>query len=83
MPWGGRKNHGLLPCFTMYIDQYLSEPVQAKGRRTLMNLTSFFLVSYSAFHIVIPGYGKRVQVPRGPAAVNGDETRQCHCLFKT
>jgi len=23
-----------------------------------------------------------VQVPRGPAAVNGDETRGCHCLGK-
>ncbi len=25
------------------------------------------------------GQGKRVQNPRGPAAVNGDETRRRHC----
>ena len=24
------------------------------------------------------GQGKRVRNPRGPAAVNGDETRRCH-----
>jgi hypothetical protein len=28
---------------------------------------------------MILGLGKRVQIPRGPAAVNGDETRYCHC----
>ena len=47
-----------------------------------MNLTTFFPVSYSAFHNMTLGQGKRVQVPRGPAAVNGNETRECHCLFQ-
>jgi hypothetical protein len=32
------------------------------------------------FHQEVPGQGKRVQFPRGPAAVNGDETRSRHCL---
>ena len=27
-----------------------------------------------------PGEGKRVQIPRGPAAVTGYETRRRHCL---
>jgi hypothetical protein len=79
MPWDGLKNLGLLPFFRWEKIEIYQNLCRPRSRRTLMNLTTFFPVSYSALHIVIPGDGKRVQVPRGPAAVNGDETRECHC----
>jgi hypothetical protein len=80
MPGGEPKSLGLSLCLPTGLDRYRSELEQGKGRWTLMNLTTFSRVSYSAPHIVTPGYGKRVQVPRGPAAVYGDETCECHCL---
>ena len=36
------------------------------------------LLEFASFHDTL-GQGKRVQNPRGPAAVNGDETRRRHC----
>lgn len=40
------------------------------------------LLKFAAFSDTL-GEGKRVQNPRGPAAVNGDETRERHCLDRT
>jgi hypothetical protein len=55
MPGGDLEILGLSLCLPMGRSVYLSEHEQGKGRRTLMNLTSFFPVSYSALHIVTPG----------------------------
>jgi len=45
MPRGDLKSLGLSLCLQMGMDAYLSEHEQGRGRRTLMNLTTFFLVS--------------------------------------
>jgi hypothetical protein len=55
MPGGDLENLGLSHCLPVDMTAYLAEPEQGRGRRTLMNLTTFFLVSYSALHIVTPG----------------------------
>ena len=45
MPGGDLKTLGLSLCLLMGMDTYLSEHEQGRGRRTLMNLTTFFPVS--------------------------------------
>jgi len=45
MPGGDLKNLGLSLCLPMDMNAYLSEREQGRGRRTLMNLTTFFLVT--------------------------------------
>lgn len=45
MPGGDLKSLGLSLCLPMGMDAHLSEHEQGRGRRTLMNLTTFFLVS--------------------------------------
>ena len=45
MPGGELKSLGLSPCLPMAMKTHLSEYAQGRGRWTLMNLTSFFLVS--------------------------------------
>jgi len=45
MPGGDRKNLGLPLCLPMGMGASLQEHEQGRGRRTLMNLTTFFLVS--------------------------------------
>jgi hypothetical protein len=45
MPGGELKTLGLTLCLPMGTIVYLSEHEQGRGRRTLMNLTTFFPVS--------------------------------------
>jgi hypothetical protein len=45
MPGGDLENLGLSHCLSVDMNAYLAEPEQGRGRRTLMNLTTFFLVS--------------------------------------
>jgi hypothetical protein len=45
MPGGDLKSLGLSLCLPMDMDTYLSEHEQGRGRRTLMNLTTFYPVS--------------------------------------
>jgi len=45
MPGGDLKSLGLSHCLSVDMNAYLAEPEQGQGRRTLMNLTTFFLVS--------------------------------------
>ena len=45
MPGGDLKSLGLSLCLPMDMNGYLSEHEQGRGRRTLMNLTTFFPVS--------------------------------------
>ena len=45
MPGGDLKSLGLSLCLSMGMEAYLSQHEQAMDRRTLMNLTTFFLVS--------------------------------------
>ena len=45
MPWGVLKNISLSFCLPLGLDRFLSRLAQALGRRTLMNLTTFFPVS--------------------------------------
>jgi hypothetical protein len=55
MPGCDLGNLGLSLCLYIGKKLFLSEDEQRKGRRPLMNLTTFFVVSYSALHIVTPG----------------------------
>jgi hypothetical protein len=43
-----------------------------------VELDKFYVSLLLCHNIVTPGQGKRVKCPRGPAAVNGDETRDGH-----
>jgi hypothetical protein len=45
MPGSDLKSLGLSLCLPTDMNVYLSEHEQGRGRRTLMNLTTFFLVS--------------------------------------
>ena len=45
MPGGDLENLGLSHCLPSSTNAYLAEPEQGRGQRTLMNLTTFFLVS--------------------------------------
>jgi len=45
MPRGDLKSLGLSLCLPMSMDTQLAEYEQGRGRRTLMNLTTFFPVS--------------------------------------
>ena len=45
MPGSDLKSLGLSHCLSVDMNAYLAEPEQGRGRRTLMNLTTFFLVS--------------------------------------
>jgi hypothetical protein len=45
MPGGDLKSLGLSPCLPMGMNAYQSEHEQGRGQRTLMNLTTFILVS--------------------------------------
>jgi hypothetical protein len=45
MPEGDMENLGLSHCLPVDMNAYLTEPEQGRDRRTLMNLTTFFLVS--------------------------------------
>ncbi len=45
MPGGERKSLGLTLCLPTGTNVELSEHEQGRGRRTLMNLTTFFPVS--------------------------------------
>jgi len=45
MPGGDLKGLGLSLCLSMGMNACLSEHEQGRSRRTLMNLTFFFLVS--------------------------------------
>ncbi len=45
MPRGELKILGLSLCLPMSMGAYLAEYEQRRGRRTLMNLTTFFWVS--------------------------------------
>ena len=64
----------------MGTDRYLSEPVQAEKPTDINELDNLLRGLLECSRHCDSGYGKRVQLPRGPAAVNGDETRECHCL---
>ncbi len=45
MPGGDLESLGLSHCLPVDMNAYLAELEQGRGRRTLMNLTTFFLVS--------------------------------------
>jgi hypothetical protein len=45
MPGGDLKSLGLSHCLLMSMNAHLSKHEQGRGRRTLMNLTTFFPVS--------------------------------------
>ena len=45
MPGGDLKTLGLSLCLPMGMNAYLAEHEHRRGRRTLMNLTTFLLVS--------------------------------------
>jgi len=45
MPGGDLKSLGLSPCLSMAMNAYRSEHEQGRGQRTLLNLTTFILVS--------------------------------------
>jgi len=45
MPGGDLKSFGLSLCLPMDMNTLLSDHEHGRGRRTLMNLTTFFLVS--------------------------------------
>jgi len=45
MPGGDLENLGLSRRLPVDTNAYLVKPEQGRGRRTLMNLTTFFLVS--------------------------------------
>jgi hypothetical protein len=45
MPGGDLESLGLSHCLSVDMNVYLAEPEQGRGRWTLMNLTTFFLVS--------------------------------------
>jgi hypothetical protein len=45
MPGGDLKSLGLSPCLPMAMSAYRSEHEQGRGQRTLLNLTTFILVS--------------------------------------
>jgi hypothetical protein len=45
MPGGDLKSLGLSPCLPMGMNAYRSEHEQGRGQRTLLNLTTFTLVS--------------------------------------
>jgi len=62
------------------MERYLSEPVRVEKPMDINELDKLLRALLECSPHCDSGYGKRVQVPRGPAAVNGDETRECHCL---
>ena len=45
MPGADLENLGLSHCLPVDMNTYLAEPEQGSGCRTLMNLTTFLLVS--------------------------------------
>jgi hypothetical protein len=61
------------------MDRYLSEPVRVEKPMDINELDKLLRALLECSPHCDSGYGKRVQVPRGPAAVYGDETRECHC----
>jgi len=65
----------------MGMERYLSEPVRVEKLMDINELDKLLRPLLECSPHCDSGYGKRVQVPRGPAAVNGDETRECHCLW--